>query len=97
MSFFAGILARRTGSSVPAEARAQLRAALSRHPDEDIREVDEAGIYLVSADLHALAPGTGPVRTGDALSIVAGEPLITPAAPACSACCARAAAMALPT
>lgn len=77
MSIFAGVYARRAGQMVPAELRAQLRAAVSRHPEDKdrVQETESGPLLLFTLDVGALG-GTGQHAGPDALAFAAGAPLL---------------------
>lgn len=77
MSIFAGVYARRAGQSIPTELSAQLRAAVSRHPDdkERLQQVADGPLLLFTLDVGALG-GTGRHADSESFAFVAGVPLL---------------------
>lgn len=76
MTVIAGIVSLRPGFSVPDDACREIRAAMSRHPDERVHELRGPRHYLAKFDIGAFgAPGLHVDETG-AVSLLAGEPLL---------------------
>ena len=75
MTIFAGIVARRADGTIPEDARAQLRAVVSRRPGDVVAEIAGAASHLVQVDLGAFR--VPPVhRDADGrVSMWSGEPL----------------------
>jgi asparagine synthase (glutamine-hydrolysing) len=80
MSIFAGVYMRRTDQPVPELLKAQLRSAVSRHPDDAgrLQEFADDRTLLFTLDVGALG-GTGAHAAAGEVAFAAGAPLLQPA------------------
>lgn len=81
MSIFAGVLVRSPSNNIPAQLIQELRAAVSRHPDDagKVQEFTDGKVFMAKLDLGAL--GTpGHFFAPEVVALVAGDPLLQPAA-----------------
>ena len=83
MSIFAGVYARRAGQQVPPQLAQQLRAAMSRHPEDAgrVQDYTDGRALLLTLDVGALG-GTGAYADDGRVAFAAGAPLLQPAASA---------------
>lgn len=77
MSIFAGVYARRADAPIPPQLATQLKAALSRHPDDAgrIQEFADDRVLLLSLDVGALG-GMGSHAGPGTIAFAAGAPLL---------------------
>jgi hypothetical protein len=79
MTIFAGAFVRRVGQAIPSQLIGELRASVSRYPDDaDTRtEFADENIFIIKIDVGAfgeLGESTGP----QLLTFVAGDPILQP-------------------
>nr|WP_240964871.1 asparagine synthase-related protein [Acidovorax sp. SRB_24] len=77
MSIFAGVLARQSDGSIPAQLMEELRASVSRHPDDlgRLREFKDDKVFMVKVDIGALN-AAGEYGSPEMAAFVAGDPLL---------------------
>ena len=76
MSIFAGVLVRNHAKTIPIELIQQLRAAVSRHPDDagKLQEFTDSRVFMAKLDLGALG-AVGECLVPGRAAFVAGDPL----------------------
>jgi hypothetical protein len=77
MSIFAGVFARRAGTPIPPQLTEQLRAAVSRNPQDagKLHEFSDRRALLLTLDVGALG-GDGAYAGADLVAFAAGAPLL---------------------
>lgn len=77
MSIFAGVFARRAGTPIPPQLTEQLRAAISRNPQDagQAHEFSDGRVLLLTIDVGALG-GDGAYASAEQVAFVAGAPLL---------------------
>ncbi|MBK6617571.1 MAG: hypothetical protein IT528_04640 [Nitrosomonas sp.] len=79
MTFFAGIYARQADTSIPVAFVDELRAALSRHPDDRNSRIEfiDNRVFLAKIDIGALGE-PGHVTEDNITAFLVGDPLLQP-------------------
>ena len=79
MSIFAGVLVRNPSKTIPSALGQELRAALSRHPDDasKVQEFSDGRVFMAKLDLGVLGTA-GEIFSPGAVAFVAGDPLLQP-------------------
>ncbi len=79
MSIFAGVLVRNPSKNIPGVLIQELRAALSRHPEDagKVQEFTDGRVFMAKLDLGALGTAGEYFAPGLA-ALVAGDPLFQP-------------------
>ena len=79
MSIFAGVFVRRAGQAIPTKLIDELRASVSRYPDDagTRTEFTDDSIFIVKVDVGALRE-TGETSTPELVAFVAGDPILQP-------------------
>lgn len=77
MSIFAGVFARRAGTPIPPQLTEQLRAAVSRNPQDagKLHEFSDSRALLLTLDVGALG-GDGAYASPELVAAAAGAPLL---------------------
>ncbi len=75
MSLMAGIIRRNSKAAVPTPVKRQLRALISRRPNDNIQDFDRGSAYFVKLDIGAFSE-PGWASCDNSVTLLAGDPLI---------------------
>lgn len=77
MSIFAGIFVRRSNQEIPLRLMKELRASVSRHPDDPgaLQEFTDSRVFIVKVDVGALE-AQGESFSPELTAFVAGDPIL---------------------